>query len=429
MSNSKVKHYDRLSVIHADFDIWSGQTRLSGEDLKLGHGGEIPPSKVAQLGSKRICGPENLRGFHRLKTETRRLLLRHGMPFMNGVAVPVDKTDEICERLDQIEGEFNALKSEFIRGYHQAVEEWVDENPEYGDAIRRGALPIEEVERRIGFEYQVFMMKPLDNDSDEVRQDRLNKKIENLGQDIIDEVVQESSKFYAEKLAGRETCAVSTKKTLKKVRDKIYGLSFLNGNLVSLTNLLDQTLQGYAQFSGSREVTGPFFYQVVAAVLIMSSRDRIEQYSAGEISVDELSRETAEQTAERKELIDDINQRSSAGNVVEDESKPDAASEADTDEESDAEANANAETSSEDQAEPEEDSSNGDNDPLDDIDRYFDSIEQSPEEKEVEREPLEPEPVPAVQDEQNTESVPAHDNREQPEPAKDPNQKDEDMFF
>ncbi|MDW1951120.1 DUF3150 domain-containing protein, partial [Vibrio sp. 812(2023)] len=152
---TKVNHLQSLCVIHVDFDIWSGQTRLSASDLKLGEGGEIPPEKVAQLGSKKICDPAKLKGFHRLKTETRRLLLKFGMPFMNGFAVPVSKTDEICNKLNDINFQFNQLKQDFIKGYNKAVDEWCQENPEYERAIRAGALPKETVEERIGFEYQV----------------------------------------------------------------------------------------------------------------------------------------------------------------------------------------------------------------------------------------------------------------------------------
>ncbi|MDV5469039.1 DUF3150 domain-containing protein [Klebsiella pneumoniae] len=76
-----------------------------------------------------MCDPAKLKGFHRLKTETRRLLLKFGMPFMNGFAVPVSKTDEICNKLNDINFQFNQLKQDFIKGYNKAVDEWCQENP------------------------------------------------------------------------------------------------------------------------------------------------------------------------------------------------------------------------------------------------------------------------------------------------------------
>ncbi|WP_440494615.1 DUF3150 domain-containing protein [Serratia sarumanii] len=284
---TKVNHLQSLCVIHVDFDIWSGQTRLSASDLKLGEGGEIPPEKVAQLGSKKICDPAKLKGFHRLKTETRRLLLKFGMPFMNGFAVPVSKTDEICNKLNEISFQFNQLKQDFINGYNNAVDEWCQENPEYERAIRAGSLPKETVEERIGFEFQVFMIQPVNDD--EANAKSLNRKVERLGDDLISEVVQEANKFYMERLAGRDQCAVTTRLTLRNIRDKVDGLSFLNSAFNPLVKLLDQTLRGYEQHADGRNIVAPFFYQVVAAVLIMSERDRIEQYANGSITVESMA--------------------------------------------------------------------------------------------------------------------------------------------
>lgn len=282
-----VKHLQNLCVIHVDFDIWSGQTRLSASDLKLGEGGEIPPEKVAQLGNKKICDPAKLKGFHRLKTETRRLLMKFGLPFMNGFAVPISKTDDISNKLHDIRFQFNQMKQNFINVYNKTLNEWCHENPEYENAIRSGALPKETVEERIGFEYQMFMIQPVNEDDASTK--RLNRKVECLGEDLVSEVVQEANQFYRKRLAGRDRCAVSTQQTLRNIRNKVDGLSFLNIAFHPLVKLLDQTLRGYEQHADGRHIIAPFFYQVVAAVLIMSERERIEQYAKNSITVEEMA--------------------------------------------------------------------------------------------------------------------------------------------
>ncbi|MFC6674305.1 DUF3150 domain-containing protein [Marinobacterium aestuariivivens] len=238
---------------------------------------------MAQLGSKKICDPAKLKGFNRLKTETRRLLLSYGMPFMNGFAVPASKADDICDKLNNISAEFDALKQNFIIGYNAAVEEWILENPEYETAIRAGALPRSTVERRIGFEYQVFMIQPISDDDATAKS--LSRKVESLGRDLLDEVTEEATKFFSKNLSGREECGVTTRITLKNIRDKVDGLSFLNGAFIPLVNLLDETLRGYEQHAQGRVVKAPFFYQVVAAVLIMSDRKRIEEYANGAVTL------------------------------------------------------------------------------------------------------------------------------------------------
>lgn len=283
----KIEHLESLCVIHVDFDIWSGQTRLSAEDFRLGKGGKLPSGKVAKLGSKHVCDPATLKGFQRLKTETRRLMLRHGMPFMSGFAVPTARADIIIEELGRIADEFAKLKRVFLDGYHAAVESWIQENPEEEEAIRAGVLPLDTVEKRIGFEYQVFMIQPLDTDS--TTGQLLEKKVKGLGGDLLDEVAEEATSFFSRNLSGREECGISTRNTLLRIRDKIDGLSFLNNAFIPLVNLLDETVRGYTLHAEGRVIKAPFFYQVVAATLIMSDRKRIEEYVSGAVTLDEVT--------------------------------------------------------------------------------------------------------------------------------------------
>lgn len=283
----KIEHLESLCVIHVDFDIWSGQTRLSAEDFRLGKGGKLPSGKVAKLGSKHVCDPATLKGFQRLKTETRRLMLRHGMPFMSGFAVPTARADIIIEELGRIADEFAKLKRDFLDGYHAAVESWIQENPEEEEAIRAGVLPLDTVEKRIGFEYQVFMIQPLDTDS--TTGQLLEQKVKGLSDDLLDEVAEEATSFFSRNLSGREECGISTRNTLIRIRDKIDGLSFLNNAFIPLVNLLDETVRGYTLHAEGRVIKAPFFYQVVAATLIMSDRKRIEEYVSGAVTLDEVT--------------------------------------------------------------------------------------------------------------------------------------------
>ncbi|MCB5162951.1 DUF3150 domain-containing protein [Marinomonas algarum] len=282
---SNITHLERLCVFHLDFDIWSGQTRLFASDLKLGEGGEIPSEKVTQLGSKRICDPQRLKDFNRLKSEARRLLTSHGMPFMNGFAVPAQKVQEICDELDRIERDFKDAKDAFISGYSAAIEEWINDNPEYEDAIRAGALPQSEVERKIGFEYEIFMIQPVEGEKEK----SLSRKAEGLGGDLLDEVTQQAQDFFIKNLSGKDRCGVTTKLSLKKIRDKVDGLSFLNGNLVPLVDLLDQTLNVYEGNAIGRSIMAPHFYQVLASVLIMGDRKKIEDYANGAVTVESMA--------------------------------------------------------------------------------------------------------------------------------------------
>lgn len=287
-SNRQIQHLENLCVIHVDFDIWSGQTRLNAEDLKLGEGGEIPPEKLALLGSKKICDPAKLRGFHRLKTKCRRKLEHYGLPFMNGWAVPAERLDTILKQLDSIGKEFDAVRQEFLRCYDKAVDDWANDNPGYEHIIRAGAMPRGVVETRIGFDYQVFQIQPVGEVSDATQQ-RLNRKVGGLSDALFGEITAEANKFYEERLKGAMSLDVATRKTLENLRSKVDGLSFLHGSLASLVHLLDETIQGYQQHAQGRYVVAPFLYQVMAAVLIMRDRTMIASYANGAVTVDDMA--------------------------------------------------------------------------------------------------------------------------------------------
>ena len=64
-----IQTLDKLLICHIDCSIWSGRKKLRPEDFRLANGSQLPPKDVASLGSKKICDPEALANFERLKKE------------------------------------------------------------------------------------------------------------------------------------------------------------------------------------------------------------------------------------------------------------------------------------------------------------------------------------------------------------------------
>lgn len=289
MSKS-IQELDNLTIVHPVIKIWSGQTRLTPADFKLGAGGELPPETFADLGSKRICDPATLKGFHRLKTETRRLLLSYGMPFMNGFAVPKASQDEIYQKLADVKLEFERIKDEFMQSYDLTLEEWIRENPDYEQAIRTGALPRAVVAGRIKCDFQMYRLaSSYDGDDTHPATQSLKAQVQGLGDDLLGEVCEEAQQFFTSKLSGRTECRATTQRTLRKIRDKVDGLSFLDAAFGPVVKLLDQTLAGYKANTEKGMIQAPFFWQVMAATLILSDRKRINDYANGNVSVDEMA--------------------------------------------------------------------------------------------------------------------------------------------
>lgn len=282
---ANITHYDSLAVIMEDFDIWGGKTSLSESDFRLGDGGELPPSTIAHLGNKKIISSDHLRGFNRLKTACRRFLLRYGVPFMNGVAVPVKVIPEIAQKLDAIGVEFQSLRNDFLANYDKAINDWVSAHPDYEDVIRRNALTQSEVAKRLNFEYQVFMISASEDPS---QAQKLSDKVSGLGQGLIDEIAETATKMYDTHFAGKSRCGVRVQQQLKGLRDKVDGLSFLNGNLTPLVSMMDSALRLF-QNAPHGGVEAPYFWEVASVVLILSQRRTIEQYATNQIVVEDVA--------------------------------------------------------------------------------------------------------------------------------------------
>ena len=84
-----IQTLDKLLICHIDCSIWSGRKKLRPEDFRLANGSQLPPKDVASLGSKKICDPEALANFERLKKEAQRLCEQVGVRFLGAARCPV----------------------------------------------------------------------------------------------------------------------------------------------------------------------------------------------------------------------------------------------------------------------------------------------------------------------------------------------------
>lgn len=294
--SKKVTKLDSLAVVQVDLSIWSGQTKLHKEDLKLGDGGSLPSDKVVQLGSKKIIDSSRLKIFHAQRQGYRRELSKVGIPFMNGHAVPITKLDQVTQYLNNLEVEFNEEKIVFLNEYDQAVDQWALENPDLEEAIRSCALTRKQVEKRINFDYQVFKISPF-QEGDE----RMNRKIEGLGDELIDDLINEAKTFYEKNIVGKDSLNSRTRSTLVGWYEKLEGLAFLSSNIMPLARLLKGAIGCYQHADGGH-LLAPYFWQVVGAVAILSDSYKVDSYLDGKINPTMVGAQEEEQDKELRAL-------------------------------------------------------------------------------------------------------------------------------
>jgi len=281
--NSAVKILEAMIFVLPDFTTWTGQAKLRTKDIKLGDGGELPPADLASLGSKVICPPEKLRPFKTLKQQNRRALLDHGLKLLGGYAIPITKIDTIKERLAQDKLDFDCIKSDFLAEYDNTIIEFIQDNILYEDLIRDALLTRDEVEKRFDFQPRFFEVHlPTDSDGAVTLSDHVAELGDNLMSDVIRRANECLSAFLGKKQVDKKT-----KSSLVKTRSKVDGLSFLDGNLVKIVDLIDQALTHFEAESG-RYLKGTPLLQVMSCLLIMSERKHINSFLEGDLTVDDM---------------------------------------------------------------------------------------------------------------------------------------------
>ncbi len=92
---AQVIHKDAANLVCVllDVHIWSGRRHLEKTDLVHSNPEfrKLPEKDLANLGSVKICDPDDIRRFHTIKGQAERVLRRAGLPILGAVGVPADR--------------------------------------------------------------------------------------------------------------------------------------------------------------------------------------------------------------------------------------------------------------------------------------------------------------------------------------------------
>ena len=262
---------DRLAVIVLNFRQWSGETVLMKEDFTIGDGGQLPPQEVAHWGCKRICDPKELKVFGTIKQRAVRLLADVGVPFLGGIAIPLSKADTIVEKLDNMVAQYDNAKQDFLSRYDDIVSDWIAKNPEFSSELIQGSKTKSYVESRIKAEYSVFRVQPLDNDANNFSQAESD-----LGDKLLDEVSKTARELFKNSFAGKTSVTGRALSPIRAMRDRLMGLSFLDGTILPIVKTIDDTI---ASISPKGPYEAGNFHALNALVGILCDPIRMRQLS------------------------------------------------------------------------------------------------------------------------------------------------------
>jgi len=267
---------DRLVAVNLDVRIWSGRKKLTAEDLSLGT--EVPPEDLVSLGSKRVCDPEAVRVFQRLKRHAERVCLAGGMRFLGGFAIPEARAEEVAAALDRLAEVFAEERQRFVAGYGQFIEDWVAQHPRWEAAIRRAVEPASRVESRLAFGYQLYRVAPVGGEGS------LAAEVAGLGDTLFSEVAQ-IARELDQSFIGKAALSQRALATFRRIREKLGCLAFVDYRVEPVRRSLDDWL---LRTPAKGPVTGALFNEGFGLMLLVSDPQKMSDHGAGLLALQAL---------------------------------------------------------------------------------------------------------------------------------------------
>ncbi len=284
---------DRLVAVNLDVRIWSGRKKLTAEDLSLG--AEVPPEDLVSLGSKRICDPEPIKVFHRLKQQAERICLTGGMRFLGGYAIPQERTETVAAELDALGEAFARERTTFVAGYGRAVEDWIALHPQWEAAIRKAVDPASLVASRLAFGYQLYRIAPAEVAGS------LAEQVQGLGDTLFGEVAR-TARELDRSFTGKDGLSQRALSTFRRIREKLGCLAFVDYRVQPVLDSLEDWL---ARVPTKGSIAGALFNEGFGLMLLVSDPQRMSDHGAGILALQELIPSPAEAPDEGEDEDDE----------------------------------------------------------------------------------------------------------------------------
>jgi hypothetical protein len=268
---------DRVVLVKVEANIYGARKKLKKEDLVLADGSKLPPEDLASLGSKRLLDPDRLTVFNRLKKEAERICLRVGTRFLGGFAIPGESAAGITLELERIAQDFAHAKAEFLAGYDAAVTEWVVRHPEFAGIIEQAVDSVEFVSTRLSFDFLIVTVGVPDTLPAEDLA-RLETKIGSLSEQMFYEISVEANHLIEQSLLGKDQITRNALRPIRRMRDKLDGLGFLDYRVAPVVGTIDALL---ARIPDKGAITGSILQEILATAMLLADPDKTRRHGEG----------------------------------------------------------------------------------------------------------------------------------------------------
>lgn len=285
MSNITKKDAGGLVCVMLDVHIWSGRRLLEKTDLIHANAEfrKLPEKELANLGSVKICDPEDIKKFQAVKGRAERALKRAGLPILGAIGVPESQFEAVHAELVGFQKEFAALEAAFLKSYDDRIAAWktkhILQNPSW--SVLFNSVPTaKHVAGRIGFDFHPYRIEAPADDLKPELNERYNEQVGGLKGALLNEVAAEASKLMQSYLQKDDSNGASekreyvTQKTLgplKRAGEKLKSFAFLDPTIGPLAEFVEHHL---ASLPNVGRIDGPDLLKIWSLSLALASPER-----------------------------------------------------------------------------------------------------------------------------------------------------------
>lgn len=277
-------------------------TKIREEDLGLNKG-DIPKEIIKQLATTQLIDHRELIPLNNIARQAHRVLERIALRFLGSSVyfVPDRRIEEVMNELLSLRNQFYDALKVLLARYDAAAEKWADEcehkYPGWGKIIRRYKKPVREVEEACSFGVVPFSVgAPKQDGLAKLYQDTLG----GLHRQLLTEISVVMADLYKRAFKGKDRASHKTLETVRNVREKLDGLSFISPEIVIVVRLIDKTLES---IPANKNLSGASYLACAHLIQLLSDPERVLKHIAEHGDVLKPQAQGAEDSSDQLDLL------------------------------------------------------------------------------------------------------------------------------
>lgn len=243
-----------LVCVQLEVHIWSGRRHLDKTDLIHANSEftKLPEKDLANLGSVKICDPEEIKKFNTFKNKAETVLRRAGLPILGATGIPTAKYPEVFQALTELQTQYNNTAAQFIQNYDKALADWklkhLLQHPEW-EALFRDLPDAIRVGGRLSFAFHSYRIAAPADESESELNGHFEKQMGGLKGELLREVSAEATSFVESLFTSNNGISKArdfvTPKTLGPLRrsaSKLDAFRFIDPEIGPLAAYLNDVL-------------------------------------------------------------------------------------------------------------------------------------------------------------------------------------------